>query len=371
MAIIVSIITAGFELVVYLLIVQLPRNEREETMDRRTFLKTSIILGGASLSAAWPQRVTATSQTQPVSPPTFKSRVAFVKTDDRTAGVKKALGLLSLNQVKGKNMFLKPNFNSADAAPGSTHPDTLSALVMALQTLGADRLAVGDRSGMGDTRRVMEQKGIFRMADELAFETVLFDELAADDWLMQQMPGSHWQQGFAVPRPMLEADGVVQTCCLKTHRYGGHFTLSLKNSVGLAAKWVPGEGYNYMTELHNSSHQRRMIAEINTAYQPDLVVLDGVEAFVEGGPAQGKKVQANLILAGNDRVAIDAVGVAVLRHFGTTPEVSQGPIFEQEQIARAVELGLGVGSPDQIALITDDRESAAYARQIQEILLST
>jgi hypothetical protein len=62
--------------------------------------------------------------------------------------------------------------------------------------------------------------------------------------------------------------------------------------------------------------------------------------------------------------------VAVLRHFGTTPEVSQCAIFEQEQIARAVDLGLGVGSPDQIELIADDPDSAAYARQIQEILLS-
>lgn len=339
-------------------------------MDRRAFLKTSIILGGAGLTAVWPQAAAATSQTRPAPPPTFKSQVAFVKTNDRVAGVKKVLELLNVNRIKGKNLFLKPNFNSADTAPGSTHPDTLSALVMALQTRGADRLVVGDRSGMGDTRQVMDQKDIFRMADELGFETLVFDDLAADDWLVQQVPGSHWQQGFAVPRPVLEADGVVQTCCLKTHSYGGHFTLSLKNSVGLAAKWVPGESYNYMSELHNSPHQRRMIAEINTAYQPDLVVLDGIEAFVTGGPAQGKKVQANLVLAGNDRVAIDAVGVAVLRHFGTTAEISQGAIFEQEQISRAVELGLGVGSPDQIELITDDPESAAYARQIQAILLS-
>ncbi len=152
------------------------------------------------------------------------------------------------------------------------------------------------------------------------------------------------------PGPVLEADGVVQTCCLKTHRYGGHFTLPLKNSVGLAAKQLPGDSYNYMNELHNSPHQRRMVAEINAVYEPDLVVLDGVEAFVEGGPDQSRKVQANLILAGTDRVAIDAVGVAVLRHFVTTPEVSQGALFEQEQIARAVELGLGVGSPGQIEL---------------------
>jgi uncharacterized protein (DUF362 family) len=67
-------------------------------------------------------------------------------------------------------------------------------------------------------------------------------------------------------------------------------------------------------------------------------------------------------------VAIDAIGVAILRHFGTTSAVSRGAIFQQEQIARAVELGLGVEGPDKIELVTDDPDSAAYAAQIWEIL---
>ena len=41
-----------------------------------------------------------------------------------------------------------------------------------------------------------------------------------------------------------------------------------------------------------------------------------------------------MVLAGTDRVALDAVGVAILRMFGTTREVSRGRVFEQEQIAR-------------------------------------
>lgn len=337
-------------------------------MDRRTFLKASAVLGGAALLSPWPQLNPLAAPRPATATPVPNTQVAFVKTQDRAAGVKKALELLGFDGVKGKSLFLKPNFNSADPTPGSTHPDTLRTLVQTLQTLGAEQIAVGDRSGMGQTRAVMEQLGIFRMAEELGFNTVVFDELTADEWVLQQLPGSHWQQGFALPRPVLEADGIIQTCCLKTHRYGGHFTLSLKNSVGLAAKRLPGEDYNFMNELHSSAHQRRMIAEINAAYQPDLVVLDGVEAFVDGGPAQGKKVQANVILAGTDRVAIDAVGVAILRYFGTTEEVSQGAIFEQEQIARAVELGIGVDSPAKIELMTSDPASAAYARQIQDIL---
>jgi uncharacterized protein (DUF362 family) len=296
------------------------------------------------------------------------ARVAFVKTQDRVAGVNKALDLLEIHSMEGKDLFLKPNFNSADVTPGSTHDDVLSTLVRRLQAMGASRITVGDRSGMGDTRTVMKQKDVFRMADELGFETVVFDELDANSWEMMQVPGSHWKKGFAVARPVLEADGVVQTCCLKTHRYGGHFTMSLKNSVGLVAKWVPGDSYNYMSELHGSPHQRRMIAEVNAAYQPDLIVLDGVEAFVDGGPARGKQVDAQVVLAGTDRVAIDAIGVAILRHFGTTSAVSRGAIFQQEQIARAVELGLGVDGPDKIELITHDPDSEAYAAQIREIL---
>ena len=149
---------------------------------------------------------------------------------------------------------------------------------------------------------------------------------------------------------------------------GGHFTLSLKNSVGLAAKRVPGNDYNFMSELHGSEHQRTMIAEINTAYKPDLVVLDGVDAFTTGGPDTGKQVNAGVVLAGTDRVAIDAIGVAILRHFGTTDEVSKGKIFEQAQLARAVELGLGAASVSQIEFVTNDAESAKYAKEIQKIL---
>jgi uncharacterized protein (DUF362 family) len=297
------------------------------------------------------------------------AQVAFVKTDDRSDGVRRALEMIQINSMRGKNLFLKPNFNSADPTPGSTHNDVLRELILHFQGQGAEHITVGDRSGMGDTQAVMQQKGIFRMAEELGFDTLVFDHLEVEDWVLFPANGSHWKRGFAVPRPVLEADGIIQTCCLKTHRFGGHFTLSLKNSVGLVAKFLPGDSYNYMNELHGSPHQRHMIAEINTPYTPDLVLIDGVQAFVNAGPDQGKRVDAQVVLAGTDRVALDAVGVAVLRYYGTTPEVSKGPIFEQEQIARAVELGLGVGSPAEIELVTSDPESQDYARQIAEVLL--
>src|SRR5262245_56421117 len=235
-------------------------------MNRRRFVKSASALGTTALFAP-----TLLKALEFAPAPGTVARVAFVKTADRAAGVARAIDLLGLGKVGGKDLFIKPNLNSADATPGSTHEDTLATVVRKLKRLGAGPLTIGDRSGMGNTREVMEKKRTFVMGKELDAKVVVFDELAASDWELLKHSESHWERGFALPRVVRNAGGVVQTCCLKTHRFGGHFTLSLKNSVGLAAKWVPGDSYNFMRELHSSPNQRRMIAEINAGYHPDLI----------------------------------------------------------------------------------------------------
>ena len=298
------------------------------------------------------------------------TKISLVRTTDRAEGVRKAVELLGTNPVKGKAVVLKPNFNTADPAPGSTHNDTLRSLVLTLKEMGAKGITLAERSGPGDTtHHIMETKGVLHMAKELGFDIVNLQEMDKDGWVLVRPKDSHWKDGFLFPKIYREAESIVQTCCLKTHQFGGHFTLSLKCSVGMVPPGLgPGGDYPYMNELHSSPYQRQMIAEINTAYSPDVVVLDGVEAFVEGGPHIGKRVNANVMLAGTDRVAIDAVGVAILRLLGTTPEVSRGKIFEQDQIKRAAELGLGVKSADQIEIVTGDKESEEYAEKVREVL---
>ena len=314
----------------------------------------------------------APSATEPAppAPGAGTAQVAFIKTQDRSLGVRQAIEMFGLKDVRDQNVFLKPNYNSPDPTPGATHPDVLRTIVTILHEEKAGEITVGDRSGMGDTHKAMDRLGVFELQDDFGFKTLIFDDLTPDDWVMLQPPKSHWSLGFPFARPILETDTMVQTCCLKTHRYGGHFTLSLKNSVGMVAKRNLVDDHDFMRELHSSPHQRRMIAEINTAYTPDLVVMDGVECFIDGGPANGEIALSEVILAGTDRVALDAVGVALLRYHGCQTEVARGKIFKQDQIKRAVQLGLGVDKPDKIEFITGDPESAAYAAQIQEVLLT-
>ena len=294
--------------------------------------------------------------------------VFLLKTSDRTIAVPALLKKLGLNDYSGKQVAIKANYNSADPFPASTHLETLRSIVESLKRAGASGITLAERSGIGDTERVLEEMGVLALSKELGFKAVVLDDVAKEGWVKFERGETHWLRGFYLAKAFLETDKVVQTCCLKTHRFGGHFTLSLKNSVGLAAKKVPGGMYDYMWELHSSPFQRQMIAEINSHYKVDAVVMDGIKAFVSGGPENGKVVEPGLLIASCDRVAIDAVGVAILKLYGAKGKVGDAPVFEQDQLKRAVELGFGIQSPEEIQLSPLNDEAKKDADQIESVL---
>jgi len=294
--------------------------------------------------------------------------VFLVKTDNRKEGIKDLLSNFDMTDFKDKNIAVKANYNSQDPFPASTHPDTLQTLVKSIKINEPNNLILAERSGMGDTRKILETLGVMDLANKEDFEVRVLDEEDINEWVKIDRDGNHWLKGFYISKIFIDSDKVVQTCCLKSHRFGGHFTLSLKNSVGIVAKKVPGGAYNYMGELHISPYQRIMIAEINNYYKTDLIIMDGMKAFVNKGPEIGHVVEPNIIMLSNDRIAIDAVGVAILRHYGTTKDVSKGKIFELDQIKRAAELGVGIKSADKIDIVGLDAESESVAGELDQIL---
>ena len=294
--------------------------------------------------------------------------VFLVKTDNRKKGIEDLLKNFDMIDFKDKNIALKANYNSQDPFPASTHPETLQTLVKSIKINEPNNLILAERSGMGDTREVLETRGVMDLANKEDFEVRVLDEEDINGWVKIDRDGNHWLKGFYISKIFIDADKVVQTCCLKSHRFGGHFTLSLKNSVGIVAKKVPGGSYNYMGELHISPYQRVMIAEINNHYNTDLILMDGMKAFVNKGPETEHVVEPNIIMLSDDRITIDAVGVAILRHYGTTRDVSKGKIFELDQIKRAAELGVGVKSADKIDIVGLDAESESVAGELDQIL---
>ena len=116
----------------------------------------------------------------------------------------------------------------------------------------------------------MREKGVYELCKKHDVRIMNFEDLSQKEWVRFQPEGSHWRDGFLVAGPVAGSPCVVTTCCLKTHGYGGVFTMSLKLSVGVTHK-------KNMRELHTSFlSMRKMIAEINTAYRPSLILLDGL-----------------------------------------------------------------------------------------------
>jgi hypothetical protein len=60
--------------------------------------------------------------------------------------------------------------------------------------------------------------------------------------------------------------------------------------------------------------------------------------------------------------------MTILKFLGSNESIMKPRIFEQEQIARAVEIGLGVSSPSEIEIIFSDKNSKEYRGRIVEIL---
>ena len=99
-------------------------------------------------------------------------------------------------------------------------------------------------------------------------------------------------------------------------------------------------------------------------YNKHIKANDGAQNM----PATGTRAKGNVFLASTDRVAIDAVGVAVLKALGSNNQIMNTKIFDQEQIARAAEIGIGASSPSEIDLIAAEDQSQQYRDRIADIV---
>ena len=220
--------------------------------------------------------------------------VAMVKRcEDTRESVGKVIALLGNPQQvihRGDKVLVKPNFNSPDPYPGSTNLDFLRAVIELLLELGA-KVTIGESSGgiWRPTRNVFRKMGVFELAQHLDIELIAFED-RSDDWVRVKFHGDYLDT-VSVPRSAYEADKLVYLPCMKTHNIAG-FSGALKLTVGFMH---PGE----RRALH-ARHLNQKIAEISLCWQPDLIVMDGREAFVSGGPDKGQLVRPDLMLASGD-----------------------------------------------------------------------
>jgi uncharacterized protein (DUF362 family) len=243
---------------------------------------------------------------------------------------------------KGDEILLKPNFNSADAPPGSSDPDFVKAVIELLYEHEASKVVLGESSMSSlSTRKILEETGMLRKAEEVGAEVVPFDE---GKWVKVQTGGEYLSE-VSLPEKALEAKKLVYVCCMKTHKWA-RFTLSLKLAVGFMKPEERGM-------LHEKNLEEK-VADLNLVVHPNLIIMDGRKCFITGGPARGELRTPNVVFASGDRIAIDVEAIKVISSFEGS-SLTADP-WSYTQIRRAVELGLGVKDAEEYKVVDNTHE---------------
>ena len=276
-----------------------------------------------------------------------KSLVALIRANDRIQGYRKALELIggvepALEGAEEKVM-IKPNFNSHDPLPASTHPETVSFAIDLIREVGIEPF-IGEMSGPNwlPTRETMRRNGSLAVAEEKGVKVSFFDE---GEWvLVRSEKEVLWEKGVIVAKYAYEAERILYFPCMKTHAPAGGISMALKLTMGAI------HPKNRMRVHRDGKNARKLIAEFNIFLPADLILLDGTLAFVSGGPAKGEVRKPGVIIASGDRVATDAVGAAVLKAIGAEP-LKNVDVKKHDQISWAEKLGIGT---TKIELLVED-----------------
>jgi len=275
-----------------------------------------------------------------------KALVAMIHGDNPDSMLREGLRLMGgigLLALQGKRVLIKPNVVNDRPPPTTTSPQVIAAVIRLVREAGAAEVTVADSSGIirFPTAENLVATGV-RQAAESAGARVL--ALEDEPWVRVEPAGATALPHYYVSKPVYDAEVFLNLPVIKTHKFA-HYSCSLKNLVGIThPRYRPS-----VTFLSPDWHER--IAELNLAVHPHLTIADGTTLMIAGGPTSGEPAQANVLLLSGDRIALDAVAVAIIRTFGAWPKVTEQGIWEQRQIKRAIELGLGVSGPSQIELI--------------------
>jgi len=263
---------------------------------------------------------------------------------------------------RGQRVMIKPNMTGPaiwgkyPPGPITTNPEVLRAVVRLVKQRGAHPL-VGDRAMLWDDFS-FKSTGFAKVCAEEKAEAFLWKNA---DYVWFRSGKRHWSHGFRIPRILGEADHFINLPVLKNHEAtNAEFTCCLKSFVGVCH---PEDRHQKGADNLHLENIGEKIAELNLAAAPLINIVDATTIMTKGGPGAGiaegdvayKDAQwedANLIIASRDRVACDAVGLAVLKRYAAERNIKRPyvdkSVRDQVQIYYAAELGLGQADPANI-----------------------
>lgn len=244
------------------------------------------------------------------------SRVAILRGTDPIEMTMRALDMIeAAGLLETKKPFLvKPNYIMArhPSTGVTTDARVVEGVVKFLRERNVKEIVIGEGTGWGNTLEAFEVAGINAVAERWGVRTL---DLNHDKMVEVLPPTPLALRKVSVSKTAFESF-IISVPKLKIHA-SATVTLSLKNMMGALA---------YKGTMHNGQLHRN-IADLASVLKPSIAVIDGIVAG-ESHETSTRPVNMNLVIAGTDPVATDAVGTAIM---GIAPDSVKHLCFAAEK----------------------------------------
>jgi len=224
---------------------------------------------------------------------------------------RKVLAHIDLAPVKGKRVLLKPNAGRV-AAPESgitTNPQVVAAAIDVFNDAGAT-VAVGESPITGfKAMDAFEATGIASVARDRNCPLIDMDARDPIHWAIKDGIAI---QSIEVCSEVAEYDVIVSIPVMKTHIHTV-VTLSVKNMKGCL--WRRTKVDLHMLPKIEGVDERPLniaIADLSSVLRPHLSIIDGTFGMEGLGPSAGNVKKLDLVVAGLDPFAADAVSCSLM-----------------------------------------------------------
>ncbi|HYE84596.1 MAG TPA: DUF362 domain-containing protein [Clostridia bacterium] len=199
--------------------------------------------------------------------------------------------------------------NMVDSKPASTgtvvHPDLLRKIIRYVKNFNPSRIVVAAGSGGAPTQQVFEEIGFNRVIKEEGIEFVdlnygPYTEISLNHDIVPMTK---------INKLCEQMDVHISFTPIKMHKEAT-VSLGIKN---VALSWPPAEIHGMPKKklgIHEDLHN--FIAAMGEVIPIDITILSGMNGMIWTGPSDGKAVSSNLIVAGTDPVAADAVAARMM-----------------------------------------------------------
>ncbi|KKN07330.1 hypothetical protein LCGC14_1068270 [marine sediment metagenome] len=268
----------------------------------------------------------------------MKTRVYIIRRESHETTLDIVLRTLKIIPLKKlitnseKKILINPNWVTSDhySTGNITSTDTLEGIIIYLlqeAKINPEKIIVADGGSFGISNKFFKLNEIFRL-EEYGIKILNLNE---DEIINEiEIPNPLALKTVNIAKTAMDASCIISVPSLKTHNMA-YTTLSMKNMMGtILPKSI----------MHSKLHKK--IADLVSVLRSKMKfqIIDGIIGS-NGWELGGKPIQMDLIIAGEDPVAVDRVGSAIIGY----------ELDKVKYLKYGEKKGLGIANLEQIEIV--------------------